>query len=403
MKKIMTRFAILILSVFTVSTGATAATIPLMMKSFSNISPTTIELLMTIPSLGIIIFTPISNIVADFIGIKRTIMSGLVLIFIGGIVPAITMNFSLILVSRVVLGLGTGLLMSFSQSLIIQLYKGRDQQKMLGLSSVCQGLGMFIMTFAAGVLLNGGWQMSYWVYLIVLPIILLVGIYVPKTIGMVSETVTDSGQSKSSKKVDGKIWLLATFAFLFNATFAFISIKFALLVVSRNYGTASDASTLLGLMAFAMVAGGFLFMYIQKHWFKYTSTFGLGFSTVSFLLLSISHSLFVSAIGVILLGISVSVFMSSMIANINRMTSASQVAFSTSVVMTCANVGTLISPYFAKGISSLFNNLEPGFTFEAGLVIFAVLFIFSAVAGINYSKLEYKEIDKLSNNIKTQN
>ena len=152
MKKIMTRFAILILSVFTVSAGATAATLPLMMKSFPNISATTIELLMTIPSLGIIIFTPISNIVADFIGVKRTIMTGLALIFIGGIIPAITMNFPLILASRIILGLGTGLLMSFSQSLIIQLYEGRDQQKMLGLSSVFQGLGMFVMTYAAGVL-----------------------------------------------------------------------------------------------------------------------------------------------------------------------------------------------------------------------------------------------------------
>ncbi len=403
MRKIMTRFAILILSVFTVSAGATAATLPLMMRSFPNISATTIELLMTIPSLGIIIFTPISNIVADFIGVKKTIMTGLALIFIGGIIPAVTLNFPLILASRIVLGLGTGLLMSFSQSLIIQLYEGRDQQKMLGLSSVFQGLGMFVMTYAAGVLLNSGWQMSYWIYLIVLPIILLVGVYVPKTVGIISEAGDSQTQSNDSKKIDGKIWLLALFAFMFNATFAFISIKFALLVVSRNYGTASDASTLLGLMAFAMAAGGFIFMYVQKHWFKYTTAIGLGFATVSFLLLTVSHSLFLSAIGVILVGISVSIFMASMIANINRMTSARKVAFSTSVVMTCANVGTLLSPYFAKGISSVFSNIEPGFTFEAGLVIFAILFIIAVFAGANYSKLENKEDAKLVNDVKTQN
>ena len=239
--------------------------------------------------------------------------------------------------------------------------------------------------------------------MIVLPIVLLVGIYVPKTVGMISDSHSGESKTNDSKKVDGKIWLLAFFAFMFNATFAFISIKFALLVVSRNYGTASDASTLLGLMAFAMAAGGFIFMYVQKHWFKYTTAIGLGFATVAFLLLTISHSLILSAIGVILLGISVSIFMASMIANINRMTSASQVAFSTSVVMTCANVGTLLSPYFAKGISSLFNNLEPGFTFEAGLVVFAVLFIVAALVGANYSKLEYKNTDKLPNNMKAQN
>lgn len=394
----MTRFAILILSVFTVSAGATAATIPLMMKSFPNISSTTIELLMTIPSLGIIVFTPISNWVADLISVKKTIMTGLILIFIGGIVPAVTLNFPLIFVSRIILGLGTGLLMSFSQSLIIQLYQGREQQKMLGLSSVFQGLGMFFMTYMAGVLLNNGWQMSYWVYLIVIPIILLVGIYVPKTVGKVEE----AGAISDSKKIDGKIWLLALFAFLFNATFAFISIKFAMLVVSRNYGTAADASTLLGLMAFAMAAGGFVFMYVQKHYFKFTTAIGLGFATVSFLILTISRSLMLSGLGVILVGISVSIFMASMVANINKMTSQSQVAFSTSIVMTCANVGTLISPYFAQIIAKTFGNQEAGFTFEAGLVIFAILLIISTLVGLNYSKFEYKN-DRKDTNIKMQN
>lgn len=398
----MTRFAILILSVFTVSAGATAATIPLIMKSFPNISSTTIELLMTIPSLGIIVFTPVSNWVADLISVKKTIMTGLVLIFFGGVIPAITMNFPLIFVSRIILGLGTGLLMSFSQSLIIQLYQGREQQRMLGLSSVFQGLGMFVMTYAAGVLLNNGWQMSYWVYLIVVPIILLVGVYVPKTVGKVVDKDHPEAAS-DSKKIDGKIWLLALFAFVFNATFAFISIKFALLVVSRNYGTAADASTLLGLMAFAMVAGGFVFMYVQKHWFKYTTAIGLGFATISFLLLTISHSLILSGLGVILVGISVSIFMASMVANINKMTSASQVAFSTSVVMTCANIGTLLSPYFAKAISNVFGNQEAGFTFEAGLIIFAILFVIATFVGINYSRFEYKESNKLSNNVRTQN
>jgi len=272
---------------------------------------------------------------------------------------------------------------------------------MLGLASVFQGLGMFVMTYAAGVLLNGGWQMSYWVYLIVVPIIALVAVYVPKAAGHVETSSQD--EPASSKKVDGKIWMLALLAFMFNATFAFISIKFAMLVVSRHYGTAADASTLLGLMAFAMAAGGFVFMYIQKHWFKFTSAIGLGFATVSFLLLSISHSLFLSAIGVILVGISVSIFMASMIANINRMTSAKQVAFSTSVVMTCANVGTLLSPYFAKLISNVFGNNEAGFTFEAGLFVFAILLVITTIAGINYNKLEHDPKQDVSGHVKAQN
>lgn len=74
---IWSKLAILLLNIFVVSSGATAATIPLMIKSFPNVAPTLIESTMTISSLGIILFTPLSNIIADKLGIKKTIILGL--------------------------------------------------------------------------------------------------------------------------------------------------------------------------------------------------------------------------------------------------------------------------------------------------------------------------------------
>ncbi|VDG18383.1 MFS transporter [Lactobacillus alimentarius DSM] [Lactiplantibacillus mudanjiangensis] len=114
MRKLAMRLSILLLSIFTVSGGAIAATIPMMMKSFPNISPTLIELLMTVPSLGIIIFTPLSNFFADRFGVKNTILTGLVIILIAGITPALTTSFGLIFASRIGIGIGTGLLASFA-------------------------------------------------------------------------------------------------------------------------------------------------------------------------------------------------------------------------------------------------------------------------------------------------
>lgn len=388
MRKLFMRLSLLLLSIFTVSAGATAATIPMMMKSFASINPTLIELLMTVPSLGIIIFTPLSNFFADRFGVKNTILTGLVVILISGITPAVTTNFSLIFASRIGIGIGTGLLASFSQSLIIQLYDGEEQQHMMGLSSVFQGLGMFIITYFAGVLMNVSWQTAYWVYLIALPIALLVAWFIPKGVGKV-EKPADTVVTASSKRVDGKVWVLALFAFLFNVTFAFITIKFATLVVSRHYGTVMDASTLLGMMSFAMAAGGFLFMYIQKHWKAYSMAIALACATIAFLILTVSNSLILSGIGVIFVGIAVAVFMASMVTSVSYLTSAQQVPFSTSVAITCANVGTLVSPYVAQLISQLFGNQTASFTFMVGAIIFLILTILATAVGINYGKLAY--------------
>ncbi|MCT6890761.1 MAG: MFS transporter [Lactobacillus sp.] len=385
---IWTKLAILLLNIFVVSSGATAATIPLMIRSFPQVSSTLVELTMTVSSLGIIIFTPLSNLLADKIGIKRTIVCGLTIILISGIIPALINNFTIIFVSRIGIGVGTGLLASYSQSLIIAMFDGKEQQKLLGWSSVVQGLGMFLMTFAAGVLLSNGWQQAYWVNLIALPVLLLFITFIPQNLKIEQENNTNLGQN--SKKIDWKIWLLAIFIFLFNSTFAFVSIKFASLIIEKGYGTAQDASTLLGIMSFAMAAGGFIFMSLPQICKRFSLTISIFSGLIGFFIFTISNSLILSGVGVVLVGIAVSMTMVSTMSSVGMFTSPSQVPFSTSVVMTVANIGTLLAPYTAQFLGTIFNNTSAEFTFICGTIIFAILLIVVIWIGINYKKLTFK-------------
>lgn len=385
---IWTKLAILLLNIFVVSSGATAATIPLMIRSFPQVSSTLVELTMTVSSLGIIIFTPLSNLLADKIGIKRTIVCGLTIILISGIIPALINNFTIIFVSRIGIGVGTGLLASYSQSLIIAMFDGKEQQKLLGWSSVVQGLGMFLMTFAAGVLLSNGWQQAYWVNLIALPVLLLFITFIPQNLKIEQANNTNLGQN--SKKIDWKIWLLAIFIFLFNSTFAFVSIKFASLIIEKGYGTAQDASTLLGIMSFAMAAGGFIFMSLPQICKRFSLTISIFSGLISFFIFTISNSLILSGVGVVLVGIAVSMTMVSTMSSVGMFTSPSQVPFSTSVVMTVANIGTLLAPYTAQFLGTIFNNTSAEFTFICGTIIFAILLIVVIWIGINYKKLTFK-------------
>ena len=276
------KLAILLLNIFVVSSGATAATIPLMIKTFSNVNPTLVELTMTVSSLGIIVFTPISNILADKIGIKSTIISGLFI--------------------------------------IISLFSGKEQQRLLGWSSVVQGLGMFLMTFLAGVLLNYGWHMAYWVNAVALPVLLMFFAYIPKNLRIDQENNKSEKPENNSRKINGKIWLLALFIFLFNSIFAFVSIKFATLVIEKGYGTAQDASTLLGIMSFAMAAGGFIYMALPQTIKNFSLSISIGCGLLAFFIFSVSNSLLVSSIGVILVGISVSMTMVSTMSSVGAFT-----------------------------------------------------------------------------------
>lgn len=392
---IWTKLSILLLNIFVVSSGATAATVPLMIKSFPNVPTTLVELTMTVSSLGIILFTPVSTLIASKIGIKKTVLIGLAIILISGVIPAMTNNFPLIFASRIGIGVGTGLLASYSQSLIISFYEGKEQQRLMGWSSVVQGLGMFAMTFMAGVLLAHSWHAAYWVNAIALLVLVMFALFIPKDL-KIDNHQEDNSSDKKDNHVNSKIWLLAIFIFFFNTTFAFVSIKFASLVIEKGYGTAQSASTLLGLMSFAMAAGGFIFMAMPKALKKFSLAISIGCAVVGFLIFSLFSSLVLSGVGVVLVGIAVSMTMVSVMTNVGLFTSRQQVPFSTSVVMTVANVGTLVAPYVAKLLATVFNNNSAEFTFSCGSVILIVLLVVAIAIGVKYDDLVYKP-DKVSN------
>lgn len=304
--------------------------------------------------------------------------------------PALTNNFPLIFASRIGIGAGTGLLASYAQSLIISLYQGKEQQQLLGWSSVIQGLGMFLMTFMAGVLLSGGWHQAYWVNAIALPVLLMFAAFIPHTLKIEHSNAEGNENVKGSKKIDKKIWLLAAFIFFFNSVFAFVSIKFASLVIEKGYGTAQDASTLLGIMSFAMAAGGFIFMSLPQAVKRFALTISISCGLIGFFIFTISNSLVLSGVGVVLVGIAVSMTMVSTMSAVGMFISPAQVPFSTSIVMTTGNIGTLLSPYFAKMLASIFNNGSTEFTFICGTVIFVFLLVVVLWIGFNYKKLMYK-------------
>lgn len=406
MRKKLMSVSLLLLSLFLVSANAVAAVIPLMSKAMPNVNPSLIEFSMTIPSLGIIIFTPLSVPIAEKIGIKNEVLIGIALIFVAGIMPTFIINIWVNLFARMLIGVGTGMIGAYASTLIVKIYKGKAQQTMLGLASVIQGLAMFFMTYFAGKLMNISWNYCYLVYFIALPILLMFWAFVPnKTIK--EATAQDENKENISKKGAGskhinlQVGLFAIFFFVFNSCFAIITTKFALLVVDKGYGTAAEASTLTGLMCAAMVLGGFLFIWLQKKVSTYTMAIATGLLAFSFFLLVTTSSMVISTISMVLAGITLALGMSSNPVIINRIAKPEAVAFSIAVVNSVANIGTLLAPYTSHIVGSIFHNFSPEFAFGAAMVVMIVLCVIAIIMGTNGKKAD--KVNKVTKKVAGNN
>ncbi|USR88114.1 MFS transporter [Lactiplantibacillus pentosus] len=98
---------------------------------------------------------------------------GLAIAAISSIIPAFSNSFTLIMVSRAVLGIGIGLANPLAISLIGVFFYGDQRATLMGWRSAIAGVGTAIMTYVAGQLLNINWHAAYWVYLLFIPTLLL--------------------------------------------------------------------------------------------------------------------------------------------------------------------------------------------------------------------------------------
>lgn len=190
------KLTILSISLMLSAASAISVTLPMIKNQFPDIAPATVESLVTIPSFTMLIFILLSSFIVKGIGKKKTVMLGLTLAFVGGVIPVFATNFSVIYISRFILGAGTGIYNSLAVSLIGDYFDGETQQKMLGYQTAFSTLGSSLATFLAGILVNVAWQYSYLIYFLTLPIVILVALFLPADKKEVSNHDAESSKQK---------------------------------------------------------------------------------------------------------------------------------------------------------------------------------------------------------------
>lgn len=103
-KGFLMKFSLLSISLVLTSAYAISPALPAMIEQFSDHSRANVELLSTIPSFSVMIMVLASGFIARKIGDKTTVILGLVLASIFGVIPFFTTNFWVIMGSRICLG-----------------------------------------------------------------------------------------------------------------------------------------------------------------------------------------------------------------------------------------------------------------------------------------------------------
>lgn len=165
MNNLLVKISILSISLLTVM--ASAAISPALAKirqAFPGTDITLIKLVLTLPSLLIIPFSLLGGWLASRMKKKTILLIGLVIYFLGGVGGGLAKSITQLLIIRGIFGIGVGLIIPLSISLIADFYEKQERAKMMGLSGSVSHFGGVVFLLLSGWLACINWRYAFGVY-----------------------------------------------------------------------------------------------------------------------------------------------------------------------------------------------------------------------------------------------
>lgn len=355
--------------------NAVSGTIPSMEKYFSNMSLANVELLIVIPTAGVLLGTVISGLISNALGKKNTVLLGLTISLLFGIIPTFFFNYFSILLSRALFGVGMGIFTPLSVSYITDTFSEEKRNKLLGWRNSIGAIGDAIMLFIAGFLISISWHTTYLVFLFLIVPIILVTVFVPKELDQATagDVALDVEVSKTKPTTNfGVIKLAGLFLFIC-LFYSAISLKLPTLVVDSGIGTATQVTHIFGFLVLCSIFSGIAFEKFVKVLGKYTVTIFEIITAIAMMTIPFAHSLTMLLVLVLICGFCNGVINPALTARMVAYSPKDSMNFTTSIIIIGINIGFLCAPYFFQFFGNLIHNHNPGsIIFFSGLFYIAL-------------------------------
>ena len=179
MKKLLEKVSILSLSLVLTTSFSISSALPYMFEYYKDLPKSQIELLVTLPSAGIMLTLFLNTFIERFLDERKMIITGLLILSIFGMVPFINQAYPILFISRFIFGMGVGLINAKAISIISERYHGRERVQTLGFRGSAEVVGTALVTLFVGFLLQFGWTSSFLAYGAGLIVLFLFMTFVP--------------------------------------------------------------------------------------------------------------------------------------------------------------------------------------------------------------------------------
>ncbi|MGT2765283.1 MFS transporter [Streptococcus intermedius] len=259
MKRFMEKASILALSLVLTTAFSISSSLPAMFQYYKNYSSSQVELLVSLPSIGIMSLLMFNSVLERFVSERFMIILGLILYSICGLIPFFNQSYNLVFASRFVFGLGLGMMNPRAIAIISERFQGRERVQMLGYRGSAEVVGTALLTLIVGQLLRFNWTTTFWVYAIGFIVLALYLMFVPYEKNESDKHKHLKSVRKMTRKQIHLSIFLAFIAGMIVCANVAITLRIPSLVLQAEIGNAETASWILSCMQLVGILAGVSF------------------------------------------------------------------------------------------------------------------------------------------------
>lgn len=335
--------SLLLISAFSISTA-----LPPMLDYYSpTYNASQVELLVSVPSFSVVAMLLLNPFVDKWLNDRQLIMTGLILLSSAGIFPFFVQWYPLVLLSRLVFGMGIGFINAKAISIISQRYQGKERIQMLGIRGSVELIGGASCSLLVGQLLKIHWTLAFLIYGFGFIILAMYLLFVPPMEQIEKKEIQKSKQGLNKKDFAMILGmaLLSGFVICINSS---ISLRVPLFQVDGKTIVGGESALVLSLEQGIGIAAGLSFASLLAHIKNRLLPMALLCLSICLFGIALANNLLTLILSSVGVGFFYSIILTLIFHRLSECIARNLLNKATAYVLLGCNLGSAVSPYVLK-------------------------------------------------------